>query len=1069
MSSSFRLNPSTSITRFKAGDAISSTFSMETDMAESVQDLRYAATFDSSSPVVLAPGATKIVNIGKIPTNGAVMSSSAFSQGVANEYNIDLSEVLDAELEVSALLGNSQQSSSLSSGTRVIIAPLKYNQFISGNWNPSAPYHPIPENMRDTANSPRFLNIEFKNTSANPVTLSQGTVTVRLEFLQSDSNNTTEDGYPSGGVETGPAPGFPLLPSPGSIPVPPSPVEPVSDLAVKYNLLQPGAPDYGKEYKPSFTWTLPDETKTNMETILAGEPPEDKYTVSDSYMNWILYEDAGAAGWTQLIRLTHRAVTASTPLGIALNPFPFIPVNKTYRIEIQTVVHRTGYPEQTANSFLEFSGNPYPTPPPPVVNVPGKPTSLVGVGGQYEVALAWVPPVDSGGALITSYDVEMAQEESPGVPGIYVPAGSPTTASTTVTGLLDSTKYYFKVAATNSVGTGLFTNPLVVETGPEGPSRPGPPRSLVGVGKRKEIDLTWQPPLNDGGKVITGYQVQSAAGANGPWSSVGGITTSLSKIITGLADNTTFYFKVAAQNNTGSLGLGPYSSVASAKTLAPITPKAPGAPVLRSVTPGPAEATLVWEAPADPGTTTITNYKVEQAPNSGGSPGTWAVVKTLNALTVTIVGLTPNSTYWYRVSATNATGYGPTSTQKSVTPTQPQSVPSAPTEFKGAGGAKQITTTWKPPATLGGSAISSYSVGISTSASGTFVATSVAGTLLQLTITSISGSPLAENTTYFLKASATNSTGTGPFTSVISVKTNPPPPTVPGVPRDLEATGFVAAMNLTWLPPVSNGGALITSYTVRRAADNGSGAPSLPYANIATVPAPTDPTAAVDYLNVGLPNAATVFHYQVAATNSVGLGAFTAGAKGTTIASGNAPSAPTLAPLVPGINKIQATWTPGANGGVALTQYNVAISSTSATAGFAAAPGSPITNIAIKTLVITGLSASTTYWVRVNEVNAVGTSPWSNVLETKTSSASGSCDGTCAGTIEQWDGSSTSSIPVPNAGAKPLDDVTAFGAEIYWSSTGMTFGVQKSAGGPGCVEDWLLKVVQGNYSDCNVQ
>ncbi len=147
---------------------------------------------------------------------------------------------------------------------------------------------------------------------------------------------------------------------------------------------------------------------------------------------------------------------------------------------------------------------------------------------------------------------------------------------------------------------------------------------------------------------------------------------------------------------------------------------------------------MVWEAPADSGTTTITDYKVEQAPDSGGSPGAFVPVDTLNALTTTITGLTPNSTYWYRVSATNSAGYGPTSNEKSVTPTQPPSVPSAPLDLQGSGGVKQVIVTWKPPAQLGGSPISNYTVDISTSSTGPFTSIS-AGTALKEVIDDIGG------------------------------------------------------------------------------------------------------------------------------------------------------------------------------------------------------------------------------------------------------------------------------------------------------------------------------------------
>ena len=112
------------------------------------------------------------------------------------------------------------------------------------------------------------------------------------------------------------------------------------------------------------------------------------------------------------------------------------------------------------------------------------------------------------------------------------------------------------------------------------------------------------------------------------------------------------------------------------------------------------------------------------------------------------------------------------------------------------------------------------------------------------------------------------------------------------------------------------------------------------------------------------------------------------------------------------------------------------ISSTSATTGFAPATGSPVAAPDLS-LVITGLGSNTSYWVRVNAVNSVGNSPWSNVEKGTTSNSCGDCDGCNTGTVTQWNGSSSPSLPVPNPSATPLSDDAAFGAEILWNSTGM--------------------------------
>lgn len=94
-------------------------------------------------------------------------------------------------------------------------------------------------------------------------------------------------------------------------------------------------------------------------------------------------------------------------------------------------------------------------------------------------------------------------------------------------------------------------------------------------------------------------------------------------------------------------------------------PRAPGAPTAATATAGAAQATVTWAAPADPGSTAITQYTVTSSP--GGFTAT-----TTGALTATVTGLTAGTAYTFTVTATNSVGTGPASTaSNSVTPTGP--------------------------------------------------------------------------------------------------------------------------------------------------------------------------------------------------------------------------------------------------------------------------------------------------------------------------------------------------------------------------------------------------------------
>src|SRR5262249_50688170 len=47
-------------------------------------------------------------------------------------------------------------------------------------------------------------------------------------------------------------------------------------------------------------------------------------------------------------------------------------------------------------------------------------------------------------------------------------------------------------------------------------------------------------------------------------------------------------------------------------------------------------------------------FQIERAPDSAGSPGNWASIATVATSAYNDTGLSPNSTYWYRVRAYNA-------------------------------------------------------------------------------------------------------------------------------------------------------------------------------------------------------------------------------------------------------------------------------------------------------------------------------------------------------------------------------------------------------------------------------
>lgn len=137
----------------------------------------------------------------------------------------------------------------------------------------------------------------------------------------------------------------------------------------------------------------------------------------------------------------------------------------------------------------------------------------------------------------------------------------------------------------------------------------------------------------------------------------------------------------------------------------------------------------------------------------------------------------------------------------------PAVVPSAPSKPFGVAGTHQIAFEWVAPAVGGTSPINDYIV--QTSTNGGAWATRADGVR---TATTVTIAALAPSSTVRLRVAAKSAAGQGAW-SPSSDATRPL--TVPGAPTAVTASPLDAALSVSWLPPASDGGSAVTSYTVR--------------------------------------------------------------------------------------------------------------------------------------------------------------------------------------------------------------------------------------------------------------
>ena len=303
---------------------------------------------------------------------------------------------------------------------------------------------------------------------------------------------------------------------------------------------------------------------------------------------------------------------------------------------------------------------------------PGSPSGLTATAGNAQVSLSWTAPASDGGAQITSYDI---YEGTTGNVKTTAPVASSKGTSVTVKNLTNGTTYYFKVAAVNTVGVGPPSG-AASATPAAAITKPGPPAGLTATPGHGRVTLSWTAPGSDGGAGISGYLIYQGTSPGGEAATPvnGSPVSATSYTVTGLANGTTYYFKVAAVNDakrqgndSGEASATPVSAAASASATASAShgsgtgaPAAPGGPTGLTATAGNARVSLSWTAPAFDGGSPLARYQVYLATNPS-TPGTSDLsagtpVKSVTGTSTVVTGLTNGTTYYFAVTAVNADG-----------------------------------------------------------------------------------------------------------------------------------------------------------------------------------------------------------------------------------------------------------------------------------------------------------------------------------------------------------------------------------------------------------------------------
>jgi len=268
--------------------------------------------------------------------------------------------------------------------------------------------------------------------------------------------------------------------------------------------------------------------------------------------------------------------------------------------------------------------------------VPDLPRNLKAYSGDGYITIDWLPPLIDGGSTITGYVIYSSIDDknytklvSLGVTNKY-----------NDTGLINGQTYYYRLSAVNFVGEGDTSSPVS-----EVPSTiPGTPENLRVMELDRALNLSWDPPFDDGGADIINYWVE----IKGPDMVTGSLVSGgTHHRFTGLTNGIEYTSRVRAVNMRGE---GPFSFSING------TPFSRPSKITNfQLELGEGYVLLTWEPPMDEGTYPILGYRIFRGVEINNLT---ILFNSTTELNFNDTEVDPNTTYQYQICAHNRGGNG---------------------------------------------------------------------------------------------------------------------------------------------------------------------------------------------------------------------------------------------------------------------------------------------------------------------------------------------------------------------------------------------------------------------------
>ena len=357
----------------------------------------------------------------------------------------------------------------------------------------------------------------------------------------------------------------------------------------------------------------------------------------------------------------------------------------------------------------------------------------------------------------------------------FVQVGTPTGTSYSDVGLQTATTYRYRVRAADAAGNLSGYTAIESATTPDTQAPTAPTGLTAAAASASEIDLAWTASTDN--VAVTGYRVERCEGAACTNFLEIGTPSGPTFSDTGLAEATTYRYRVRAVDAAGNLS--GYSAIQNAATTDTQPPTDPTGLTATAVS--GTQIDLAWTGSTD--NVAVTGYRVERCQGAGCT--IFVQLATPTGTTYNDTGLRPRRRYRYRVRAADAAGNlsGYTAEQSATTPdTQ---APTAPTGLTAtAASQSQIDLSWT--ASTDNVALAGYRVERCQGAACTnFVQVATP------TAASYSDAGLVAATTYRYRVRAEDTAGNLSGYSAIQSATTPDTQ-APTVPSGLSATAVSA-------------------------------------------------------------------------------------------------------------------------------------------------------------------------------------------------------------------------------------------------------------------------------------